>query len=290
MENVRGMVTAPGPSGEPGEALELVREAFEGIKYATTFLVLNAADFGVPQRRVRLFMMATRGSPLPIFPTPTHAEFAADRSIHPWVPLRDFLSAQSPASPEDVTRPTASLATKLDAIPAGSGLKSPGAREATRPGGHWGYKQGTFIADLGRPARTVTAAGTQDWIRWDGDLRRLTWREVASLQGFPPGWEFEGNKASRFRQIGNAVPAIFGKVLGTQIIDALSRWRAAPTCSAPWPASFVEAVEYTRRERKRNGASRAAAREAAASGSRSAHKLKGLGKGGKHTTPAKSAA
>ena len=59
-ENVRGLITARRPKGEPGEVVDLVKRAFERIGYATTFALLNAADFGGPQRRVRCFMMATR--------------------------------------------------------------------------------------------------------------------------------------------------------------------------------------------------------------------------------------
>lgn len=69
-ENVRGIVTARGPRGRPGEVVARVRAAFEAIGYATTFSLLNAADFGTPQRRVRLFMMATDSAPLPKFRTP----------------------------------------------------------------------------------------------------------------------------------------------------------------------------------------------------------------------------
>ncbi len=261
-ENVRGLVTARGPNGEPGEVLLLVRRAFEEIGYATTFALLNAADYGVPQRRVRCFMMASRCTPLPLFPAPTHAERPTQTLFGPrlpWVTLGEFLAAQPAADEADIVRPSRTLAAQLANLPAGSGLKSPGVRETTRPGGHWGYKQGTFIADLNKPARTVTAASTQDWVRLqDGSLRRLTWRECAALQGFPPQWRFVGSAVSRFRQIGNAVPVAFGQVLGNSLLAALD---AAPEAacqpsSVPLPRNFVMAINYTRREEQRNGASR----------------------------------
>jgi DNA (cytosine-5)-methyltransferase 1 len=281
-ENVRGLVTAAGPSGEPGEALALVRAEFEKIGYATTFQVLNAADFGAPQRRVRLFMLAVKEAPLPKFPEPTNHNpdsppnlFSTTRR---WTTLGDFLATQPAAAPEDIERPSQALREKLNEVPNGSGLKSAGARETTRPGGHWGYKQGTFIADLAKPARTVTAAASQDWIRIGGDLRRLTWRECAGLQGFPAEWEFTGNKASRFRQIGNAVPAVLGRVLGVAVREVFAaRALGVIPCSAPWPAYFTQVVNYTKREKKRNGASRAQVRTALATGKADRDELKGLG-------------
>ncbi len=280
-ENVRGLVTAPGPSGEPGEALALVRAEFERIGYATSFALLNAADYGVPQRRVRLFMLATTRAPLPLFPEPTHAEAGGASLLFGvrkrWVTLGEFLANHGVPREEDVERPSARLAALLEGVRAGSGLKSPGAREATRPGGHWGYKQGTFVADLTKPARTVTAAATQDWVRDRSGLRRLTWPECAGLQGFPKQWVFVGAKASRFRQIGNAVPAAFGVVVGQALLASLKARRDVAVASASWPESFRVAMAYTKKEQERNGESRRIARLASAGGSEDILTVKGLG-------------
>lgn len=242
----------------------LVRAAFENIGYATTFALLNAADFGAPQRRVRLIMLGARQWPLPAFPIPTHAEeprqtlFGRER---PWVTLGDLLSRTPPPLENEVDRPSPMLQRLLSHVEAGSGLKSPGARETTRPGGHWGYKQGTFIADPCRPARTVTAAATQDWLRTPQGLRRLTWRECAGLQTFPSEWVFEGSKGSRFRQIGNAVPCLLGAVVGKTLLESLAHAQSGKcVTSLPWPLAFSAAVEYTKREQNRNGTSRHAAK------------------------------
>lgn len=262
-ENVRGMVTSRGPGGVPGETINLVRRSFERIGYATTFALLNAADYGAPQRRVRCFMLAARVPPLPSFPEPTHArdpEQFPDQERKPWVTLAEFLESCPEPDREDVVRPTASLAKQLQSLPLGSGLKSPGAKETTRPGGHWGYRQGTFVADPSLPARTVTGATGQDWLRLpDGSLRRLTWRECAGLQGFPSTWQFVGSKANKFLQIGNAVPTVFGEVLGEALLDALAQnpnGSGPRPNSAPFPASFENAIAYTKREQARNGDSR----------------------------------
>jgi DNA (cytosine-5)-methyltransferase 1 len=281
-ENVRGLVTAKGPHGIPGEALQMVKDAFEGIGYATTFALLNAADYGLAQRRVRCFMMATRCTPLPLFPDSTHAKDPGSDLFSarlPWVTLRQFLASCPHSADADIVRPTPALAAQLANVPEGSGLKSAGAREATRPGGHWGYRQGTFIADMNLPARTITASASQDWIRLpDGSLRRLTLGECAALQGFPAEWEFIGPVASRFRQVGNAVPSIFGKVLGEAIRGAFQHGicRGRPA-SHPLPAEIVSAIEYTRREHRRNGASRQEVRSRLRSGAVDLRDVKGVG-------------
>jgi DNA (cytosine-5)-methyltransferase 1 len=280
-ENVRGLVTQRGLGGRPGEVLDMVKADFEAIGYATTFRVLNAADFGAPQRRVRLFMLGARVAPLPTFPSPTHAA-SPDLSCEPWVTLGAFLKSFRPSVSHDeaIVRPSARLASLLAGVPEGSGLKSAGAREATRPGGHWGYKQGTFIADPNKPARTVTAAATQDWLRLpDGSVRRLTTAECAALQGFPQEWHFAGDMASRFRQIGNAVPTYFGLVLGRAILAALEkRDECVRPISAPLPPEIRASIDYTKREEARNGESRQRVRAARAQSEEAAAALKGIGR------------
>ena len=264
-ENVRGLVTARGPSGKPGEALELVRTAFHDAGYATRCALLNSADFGVAQRRVRLFIIGSRASVLPEFPDPTHAEDGQGRlfgELRPWTTLGEFLSNFQAPEESAVSRPSEELARQLRDIPAGSGLKSPGVKETTRPGGHWGYKQGTFIADPDRPSRTVTAATTQDWIRLrDGSLRRLTLAECAGLQGFPREWQFAGTRASQFRQVGNAVPVALGLAVGRTLAVVARRCRQRGCADerpepAALPRSFAHYVAYTMRDEERNGPER----------------------------------
>lgn len=277
-ENVRGLVTARGPAGEPGEALGMVKAAFEDVGYATRFALLNAADYGSPQRRVRLFMLAARDAPLPNFPDPTHAS-GPELGARPWVTLAKFLRAMPAPDASEVVRPSLALAAQLASVPPGKGLRSAGLRETTRPGGHWGYKQGTFVADPALPARTVTAASTQDWIRLsDGTLRRLTWREASGLQGFPKTWRFTGSTASRFRQIGNAVPVRLARVIGECIVESLEhQHEGVRPLSAPLPEAFEAAIAYTRRDERQNGASRRRAKALLSSGEVTVESMKGLG-------------
>jgi DNA (cytosine-5)-methyltransferase 1 len=176
-ENVRGLVTAPGPSGEPGEALALVRAEFERIGYATSFALLNAADYGVPQRRVRLFMLGTTRAPIPLFPEPTHAEAGGASLLFgvrkTWITLGEFLANHGAPREEDVERPSTRLAALLEGVRAGSGLKSPGAREATRPGGHWGVCVGSH-GQSARASRVFRRNGSSSAGRPAGSARSGT--------------------------------------------------------------------------------------------------------------------
>ena len=260
-ENVAGLVTAKTPNGEVGGVLRRIQNEFEDIGYACRFDLLNAADFGAPQRRVRLYMIASRQERLPEFSRPTHSRDKSD-GRKPWVTLTEFLATQPSPSREDIVRPNAHRAAALAKLLPGTGLRSGGIVEANRPSGHWGYRQDCFVADMTMPSRTIRAAATPDWLRLrGGSMRRLTWRECANLQGFPADWEFVGTVASRFRQIGNAVQGHIGRAIGAALNVSASETRRSKSASAPWPACFHKRVRYTAMEEVVNGAHRRAAKE-----------------------------
>jgi DNA (cytosine-5)-methyltransferase 1 len=264
-ENVAGLVTAKCNDGNPGGVLKLVQRSFEEIGYACRFGLLNAADFGAPQRRVRLFMIGACDETLPHFPQPTHSS-ASVLGTHPWITLREFLGSQPTPDAKDIVRPPLSRTRELSHLKPGTGIRSKGIVEANRPSGHWGYRQDCFLADQEVPSRTIRAASTPDWIRLaDSSLRRLTWIECAGLQGFPNGWAFEGTVASRFRQIGNAVQGHIARAIGIELASAAVTHKKDSPVSAEWPKSFQRRVRYTAAEHAVNGGHRAAAKIARSS-------------------------
>lgn len=254
-ENVRGLVTARDKLGEPGGVITNIINSFEDLGYSCRSSLLNSADFGSYQRRVRCFIIGSKRGLAPNFPLPTHNK-DGDLIFSKWNVLRDFLCKYSDKDQQNYTYPTDELVGKLKLIKSGSGLKSKGKAEATRPGGHWGYRQGTFIADLELPARTVTGSVSQDWIRWNRKLRRLTFNEIKLLQGFSKDWIVEGNKSEMYKQIGNAVPTIFGEVLGNLIINHLDNFPTTIPVRLGVPQSFKGYINYTKRDHLRNIASR----------------------------------
>ena len=258
-ENVRGLVTARGPDGRPGSALAWLREQLFARGWQTKVELLNAADFGVPQRRVRVVLLGHRAGDEPAFPMATYSKAPMGSDLFPWRSMNEALAAIPPPSDDEVIRPTGKLALDLADIRPGSGVKSPGKAEATRPGGHWGYKQGAFVADMTLPARTVTANAQQDWIRDPKlGLRRLSPRECAALQTFPETWKIEGKRVDQYRQIGNAVPPLLAQAVGQALLQSMERRDtvAAPLKLAPLPRHLQSAIDYTAREERRNGDSR----------------------------------
>lgn len=273
-ENVRGLLTARGADGKPGSALALIRSTLLQAGFQSTVSLLNAADFGVPQRRVRLFIIGYRHGDRPPFPKPTHTkgEGREHQGLLPWIPSKTCLRGIDGISADEIIRPSGKMAKELRGVLPGSGVKSPGKKEATRPGGHWGYKQGAFVADLDLPARTVTASSQQDWVHDQKlGLRRLCPRECAALQTFPALWQWEGTNSTRYRLIGNAVPPLLAEAVGRELKLLLEREDARATgvrpdslsshlaALSPLAPELEAAISYTMREEMANGASRRSA-------------------------------
>jgi DNA (cytosine-5)-methyltransferase 1 len=260
MENVRGLLTAVGPDGHHGEAIRMIHAEWENLGYAVSWALLNAADYGAAQRRVRLVMIATADHHLPAFPEPSHDEEALFNR-RPWVALADVLPKMPPPEAEDIVVPTGTRAAQILRLKPGTGLRTGGVVEHQRPGGHWGYRQDSFLADLSLPARTIRAASTPDWVKLEHegghDVRRLTWRECAALQGFPPAWVFEGPRDAKFRLIGNAVQTNMAEAVGQALFAALNRGQANSKPQSPaWPAYFHSRIRGAAADHRANAASR----------------------------------
>lgn len=177
------------------------------------YWVLDAADYGVPQHRRRVFIWA---GPRPLEkPAPTHGPHAPQ----PWVTVRDALGLvcrldggrNSKANPRQ-ERPITSDEPCYPIGTRGNQMIEPlrvigGGRNPQSP--ELAHKRN--YRDLtDEPCTTIAAVQVGNrgpWVESPTKRRRLTVEECAILQGFPPGHRFGGTtKTSRFRQVGNAVP------------------------------------------------------------------------------------
>lgn len=233
MENVPGI-----GQGHWAQFPQWVRGALETLGYKVTVMKLNAADYGVPQIRRRVFWVGARASFVQV-PPPTHAEHAWN-GLLPWVTVRQALGIPyerpSPrvtcsegrgVHPSDITnrrgaRRAGSITLLVDA-PAVGGALTEGW--LTAPGHHRSQTEarvGVF-KDNDCPSRPVVSGHSRGWVsgqngrKASGQYRRLTVEECLILQGFPPGFEVAGNQSQRYSQVGNAVPPALGRAIGVEV-------------------------------------------------------------------------
>lgn len=207
-------------------------------RYDVRYLLVNAADYGVPQVRWRVFVVAFRadlGLADWSFPAPTHSETAlrraqADGSYWDEHDLpRRIPELTSPAAPPGDG--TARWRTLRDAI---HGLPEPCGDRVEHPDWlhHYGWPGARQYAghtpnDLDRPAKTVKAGvhgvpgGETVLRRDDGSIRYMTVREVARIMTFPDTWRLDGPRGEQMRQLGNAVPVGLGVVIAGAVAAAL---------------------------------------------------------------------
>lgn len=211
-----------------------------GLHYRVITRVLNAADYGVPQRRERVFLVGFR-SDLGIewaFPKPTHSldallwskwrqgeywerhkvakrnrpidERARGKAIQlldatlfkPWRTVRDALDGL----PDPERHPKLSELYHNHHFQAGARIYA----------GHTG-------SPLDEPAKTLKAGdhgvpgGENMLMRPDGSVRYFSVRESARLQTFPDEFVFHGSWTETMRQLGNAVPVDLAKIVATSV-------------------------------------------------------------------------
>lgn len=199
-ENVRGMFY------RGLTYLEQITAILEELGYLVESRILKAEQFGVPQRRERLFVVAHRGHwkfPEPAFTKAVTAGDAVGDLIKKLPPNPKFLTAS------------------MDAYVA----KYEKASKCIRP----------RDLHLDQPSRTVTCrnlnGATGDMMRIlleDGRRRRVTVREGARLQSFPDWFEFAGAEGSQFNQVGNAVPPLLAKAVACAAIECLNQQDLSP--------------------------------------------------------------
>ncbi len=205
---------------------DLVRDA-DAAGYKVELARVNAAEYGVPQRRSRVAVLGSKGS-RPTVSAPTHTLGAdcEDSALLPAASAGEVLSPYAHDAyfePEEVV--TGRWADHLRDIPAGWNYKHHTA---------WaGHQDPTWVAETRfwnfllklsphAPSWTI-AANPGPWtgpFHWSS--RRLRTPELAALQGFPRDYQFRGTRRERVRQIGNAVPPALGAVLFRALTESLA--------------------------------------------------------------------
>jgi DNA (cytosine-5)-methyltransferase 1 len=199
----------------------------ESTGYTLSWAVLNAADYGVPQIRKRLFVIGSReGMAIP-FLLPTHGTPADPRVqsgvLAPWVTLREAFSDLHDPWPEYLLFPQ--WRRYLKYVPQGGCWRDlPSHLQKEALGGAFDTQGGktSFFRRLSwdRPAPTLVTSPIYKGspLCHPAYDRPLSVNEYARLQGFPADWQFPCPLRAKYRLIGNAVPVLLAAALAASVL------------------------------------------------------------------------
>ncbi|WP_061286240.1 DNA cytosine methyltransferase [Leptospira interrogans] len=218
LENVKGILY-----NKKDEGLRLIQSAFKEInkrnqtEYIPYVFTLNSAEFGIPQMRERVFVVANIDGKTFFPPLPTHGPESVGKN--------DFLTAWDAIGIYDKDNWPNELnlsgrwAKLIPSIPEGYNYLWHTQRNGGEPLFGWRTRYWSFLLKLAknRPAWTIQAEPGPATGPFHWKNRLLSIQELCALQTFPKNYKISGNRRSAVRQIGNAVPVALGELLGLSI-------------------------------------------------------------------------
>jgi len=225
LENVEGLAY----EGKD-EGLQLLMARLEAInhktrsRYSPVVKRLYAADYGVPQRRERVFVVASRDGREFRFPRATHQDSPAQLELFGNDPLPSYRTAWDALAdvvhdPDEDLAVHGKWAALLPSIPEGQNYLWHTERGGGRPLFGWRRHFWTFLLKLSKamPSWTIQAQPGPSVGPFHWSNRRLSARELCRLQTFPDDVTIFGKRSSVQRQVGNAVPSLLAEVLAREI-------------------------------------------------------------------------
>lgn len=200
-ENVKGFYRL-----KNGYFFELAKNEFENIGYKVFHQLMNASDFGIPQKRERLLMIGVRNSTKKefVFPEPSHGD-----DKFPKVTLRKVIDSLVPEDPKYYFSKRAVEGVKR---------AKPNMKRA-------------LAQDLDDQCLTISShlakvsLNSRDpvlLVDKNKELyRRFTPSEAAKIQSFPDNFDFAGSEGDAYRQIGNAIPPVMMWYLVKEIVSQI---------------------------------------------------------------------
>ncbi len=223
LENVAGL--AYRGKSEGIEAVERGVEAINqrtGAKYVLSVGSLNAADYGVPQLRERVFVIGARDGTRFRFPKPTHfpyGDVVSDGTGEPYRTAWDALGDLDPSPLNDELHMTGKWADLLPTIPEGQNYLWHTDRGGGEPLFGWRRRYWSFLLKLSKhlPSWTVQAQPGPATGPFHWRNRKLSAGELGRLQTLPDGMIYDCRRSECQRLIGNAVPSALAELLAREI-------------------------------------------------------------------------
>ena len=235
MENVRGLqsaklnsVPAEYAEYEPikdvkGSAFHFMVAEFRKLGYSISHALLNAANYGVPEKRERIVVIGHRGERVPI-PSPTHSE-NGELGTKKWNTLRSCIGDMEHRTDLHYTELRKRSRPYMKILKEGQNRRNLPEDMAMQAMGKAYFLSGGKTGFLRRlkfdePSPTLVTSPTMPatLLCHPIQLRPLSIEEYARIQQFPDSWTFNGRLETIYKQIGNAVPVGLGQAVGQQII------------------------------------------------------------------------
>jgi DNA (cytosine-5)-methyltransferase 1 len=201
-ENVAGLVTHDG-----GQTLKTMVSTLESLGYNVQFKILDAVNYGVPQKRRRIFIVGTLPGITFTYPEPSKK----------WVTLKEALKNVPKSRGSSYSESRKKIMEMVP--PGGSWVNLPLEVQKQYLGGSFntgGGKRGMARRlSWDEPSLTLTTSPAQKQTErcHPEETRPFTVREYARIQTFPDSWEFCGGIGAQYKQIGNAVPVNLYKIV-----------------------------------------------------------------------------
>jgi len=211
------------------------------VNYVPSSAVLNVAEYGVPQLRIRFFLVAERDGREFQFPKPTHTpidegqiNIPAFKKKESYVTAWEAIGDIAEDELQDL-KVGGKWADLLPSIPEGENYLWHTNRKPGLPLFGWRTRYWGFLLKLAKsqPSWTIqaqpgSAIGPFHWRN-----RRLSWQEMAAIQTFPRDFKIAGPRVEIQRQIGNAVPSLMAEILARAIGEQFfGKNYADPLCLA----------------------------------------------------------
>lgn len=238
LENVRGILSAklnavPDDYKEydsikdiKGSVLEFITAEFKKLGYSISYALLDAANYGVPERRERVIIIGHMGSRVPI-PSPTHSQKALF-ATRPWVTLRDAIGDLEHREDLQYIPLRAKSVEYMKLLKEGQNWRDLPPELAEQAMGKAYHLTGGKTGFLRRlrfdePSPTLVTSPTMPatLLCHPTKLRPLSIEEYARIQQFPDDWKFMGRIETIYKQIGNAVPVGLGYAAGHQVMKSI---------------------------------------------------------------------
>lgn len=212
IENVAGFLRGPvSAAGAIDARLEEINQR-QGTQYRLAHEIVDAAAYGVPQRRQRAIALALRDGLAPALPAPTHQH----EPITAWDALHDVELGEMPEV-------VGTFVDLLPSIPEGGNYLWHTDRGGGEPLFGYRTRYWSFLLKLARdrPSWTLPASPGPSTGPFHWDNRPLAVSEMLRLQSFPADWELAGDRRAQTRLVGNATPPLLGEVMGRLLHNEL---------------------------------------------------------------------